>query len=99
MHSFRIYIASSSGGSAAIAGGLDRALVNALDGGPFNIEVINVLESPERAVADSIMVTPTIILKTPAPEIRVAGNCNDMAKVLEQLGLAGTTPPGKDCWK
>jgi len=56
--------------------------------------VINVLESPDQAVADGILVTPTIVRETPGPGTRVIGNCSDMASVLARLGLSGKPESG-----
>jgi circadian clock protein KaiB len=92
MHVFKLYVASSSGGRAALAGGLKRALGGVLEDGEFKIETINVLESPDQAIAGGILATPTIVRESPAPETRVTGDCSDMITVLDRLGL--TAGPG-----
>lgn len=88
MYAFKIYVASPSGGTGALVGGLNRAFGRVLDDGEFSIEVIHVLETPDKAVADGILATPTIVRETPGPEARVTGNCSDMAIVLVRLGLS-----------
>ena len=92
MYAFRIYIASPPEGAKAINEGFNGAIKHLLGGDRFTTEIFNVLESPERAVADNILATPTIIRKNPSPEARVTGDCTDMARVLERLGLPGPSP-------
>lgn len=54
-------------------------------GGDYQLEVINVLEHPEKAEEDKILATPTLIKQLPPPLRRVIGDLSDKDKVL--LGL------------
>jgi circadian clock protein KaiB len=51
------------------------------------LEIVDLLEHPLRAVADAIIVTPTLLKLAPLPAHRVVGNLNDRDKVL--LTLSG----------
>lgn len=95
MYCLKMYIASPSRRTQAISNGLTRELEKET-GGLFSLEVINVLESPERAVTDNIMATPTIIRETPLPAIRVTGNITDMKKIVARLGVGVVRPLGQE---
>ena len=51
------------------------------------IELIDVLKDPMRALADAILVTPTVVKLSPAPEIQIIGNLSEEEEVLRALGL------------
>lgn len=52
-----------------------------------DLEVVDVLSEPRRAVADEVLVTPTLIRLVPAPRIRLIGDLSDPATVLAALGV------------
>ena len=51
------------------------------------IEVVDVFREPQRALADGIFMTPTLIKLTPSPVCRIVGNLSDWPTVLNALGL------------
>ena len=51
------------------------------------IELIDVLKDPMRALADEILVTPTVVKLSPAPEQQIIGNLSEEEEVLRALGL------------
>jgi circadian clock protein KaiB len=51
------------------------------------LEIVDLLEDPRRALADGIIVTPTLLKVMPLPVQRVIGNLSDTTQVL--LTLAG----------
>ena len=53
--------------------------------GQYELQIIDVLESPELAEQDKILATPTLIKQLPPPLRRVIGDLSDKDKVL--LGL------------
>lgn len=55
----------------------------------FRLEIIDVLESPQRALADGIVVTPSLSKVSPSPARRIVGNLSDKGSVLRALGIAG----------
>ena len=83
---FRLYLAGGAPNSV-------RALTNlyALCRKHFpeshRIEVIDVLKEPLRALADAILVTPTVVKISPAPELQIIGNLSEEDEVLRALGL------------
>jgi circadian clock protein KaiB len=54
-------------------------------GDQYNVEIIDVLEQPQRAEEEKIMVTPTLIKQLPPPLQRIIGDMSNTEKVL--LGL------------
>ena len=53
--------------------------------GLYDLEIIDVLEFPDRAEEEKILATPTLIKSLPLPLRRVIGDLSDKEKVL--LGL------------
>jgi circadian clock protein KaiB len=53
--------------------------------GRYDVEIIDVLESPELAEEEKILATPTLIKRLPPPLRRVIGDLSQKEKVL--LGL------------
>jgi circadian clock protein KaiB len=54
--------------------------------GQYKLEIVDVLEHPQRAEDEKILATPTLIKQLPPPLRRVIGDLSDKEKVL--LGLA-----------
>jgi len=85
-HVFRLYLAGNAPNSV-------RALANLYTicqkyfPQSHRIEVIDVLKEPLRALAEAILVTPTVVKVSPAPELRIIGNLSDQDEVLRALGL------------
>lgn len=53
----------------------------------YSLEVIDVLEHPDRAEQDKILATPTVVKELPPPLRRIIGDLSDSAKVLLGLDL------------
>jgi len=64
---------------------LERILSD-LQGPPCELEVIDVLASPESAASEGILATPTLIKSSPPPQRRVTGDLSDSKKVLRAIG-------------
>jgi circadian clock protein KaiB len=55
--------------------------------------IIDVLERPQLAEDERILVTPTLIKPLPLPSRRVIGDLSDLEKVLSELDLMSATKP------
>lgn len=81
----RLYVAGDAPNSRTAL-----ANINAICGEHFaavhEIEVIDLLADPDRALADGIVVTPTLLKLHPPPAQRVIGNLSDTVQVLLALG-------------
>jgi circadian clock protein KaiB len=53
----------------------------------FRLEIIDVLEYPLRALANGIVVTPSLAKLSPLPAATVVGNLSDRSGVLRALGI------------
>jgi circadian clock protein KaiB len=55
----------------------------------FRLEIVDVLEYPRRALADGIVVTPSLAKVSPLPAATVVGNLSDKRELLRALGIRG----------
>ncbi len=55
----------------------------------FRLEIVDVLEYPRRAMADGIVVTPSLSKVFPLPAATVVGNLSDKGDLLRALGIRG----------
>jgi circadian clock protein KaiB len=53
----------------------------------FRLEIIDVLKYPLRALADGVVVTPSLAKLSPLPVATVVGNLSDKSGVLRALGV------------
>jgi len=64
-----------------------RTLCEAHLPGRHEIEVVDVLKHPERALADHITMTPTLIRLAPPPLLRIVGTLSQQNRALQALGV------------
>lgn len=82
----RLYIAGQSRLSIDTVAALRRICKEDLND-DYVIEIIDVLERPQLAEDEQIVVTPTLIKRLPPPLRRVIGDLSDRAQVLIGLEL------------
>ncbi len=88
MYKFKLYLYMSGETPPSVAGAYNlRVLLDKELKGQYSLEVINVLDNPQRAEEDNILATPTLIKASPPPEKRVVGDLSDKERVLTALGL------------
>jgi circadian clock protein KaiB len=58
----------------------------------YELEIVDVLEHPQRAEDERILATPTLIKQLPPPLRRVIGDLSDKDKVLMGLEVRPTPP-------
>lgn len=83
---FRLYIAGGAPNSVRALANL-YALCRKHFPESHRIEVIDVLQEPLRALAEAILVTPTVVKMFPVPQQQIIGNLSEEAEVLRALGL------------
>jgi circadian clock protein KaiB len=81
----RLYIAGSAPNSLRAAENL-KTLCTSHFPGRCNLEIVDVLKEPLRALSDDILVTPTLVKLGPGPTARVIGDLSDERRVLSALG-------------
>ena len=79
-----LYVTGTSPRTRIAIDNLDRICKQELDG-RYELEIVDVLEHPQRAEDEKILATPTLIKQLPLPLRRVIGDLSDKEKVL--LGL------------
>lgn len=60
--------------------------------GDYEMNVVNVLEMPEKAIEREVFVTPTVIRELPEPVLRILGDLSDHRSILTAIELDGDTP-------
>lgn len=58
----------------------------------IELEIIDVVKNPERALRDGVLITPMLVRVGPPPERRILGRLSDRAMVLSLLGLEDARP-------
>jgi circadian clock protein KaiB len=88
MWNLRLYIAGQSPMSLRALANLQKLCDEHL-AGHYEIEVVDLIEHPQRAQADDIIAIPTLIRTSPAPERRAIGDLSRTDRVLEGLQMDG----------
>jgi circadian clock protein KaiB len=84
---FRLYIAGDAQNATRAAANL-KALCRAHLADRYDIEIVDVFREPERALADGIFMTPTLVKLAPSPAPRrIVGTLSQTEPVLQALGL------------
>ena len=86
VYRFRLYIAGDTPNSTNALANL-TALCNEQLQGQHEIEVVDVFREPGRALAESVLMTPTLLKLSPAPVQRIVGSLADLRKVVLALSL------------
>ncbi|HVC10284.1 MAG TPA: circadian clock KaiB family protein [Burkholderiales bacterium] len=82
----RLYIVGGAPNSVQAVANLDAICREYLKD-DFRLEVVDILRHPQRAMAEGVLVTPSLAKLSPLPIANVVGNLSDKAKVLLALGL------------
>lgn len=85
-----LYVTGNSPRTRVAIDNLNRICSQELDG-RYELEIIDVLENPQRAEDERILATPTLIKQLPPPLRRVIGDLSDKEKVLLGLEVRPTT--------
>jgi circadian clock protein KaiB len=83
----RLYIAGAAPISELARANLD-ALLASCGAADCELEVIDCIREPRRALAEGVFVTPTLIKAAPGPAQTIVGALSDARRVLAALGLA-----------
>lgn len=84
----RLYVAGAAPNSLAALDNLRALCRDEADGG-CDLEVVDVLEAPERALDDGIIVTPTLVRLDARPPAYIVGDLSDRESLLVVLGIRG----------
>ena len=86
MYQLRLYLSGDTDRSKKAVKDLKALLEDKLKDQYF-LQIINILDDPEKAEDDSILATPTVVKRSPPPMRRVIGDLSKGESVLAKLGL------------
>jgi circadian clock protein KaiB len=80
----RLYVAGSAPNSQLALSNV-KAICETHFAAGHELEIVDMLQHPRRALADGIIVTPTLLKLLPLPLKRIIGNLSDTANVVLTL--------------
>jgi circadian clock protein KaiB len=86
----RLYVAGASPNSTLAVANL-RAALGGVSEHRVELEIVDILEDPDRGLRDAVVLTPMLVRLEPLPERRVLGSLGDRAVLLSVLGLLEAT--------
>lgn len=89
--SLRLYIVAGAPNSTAAQRNLEAILTD-LGAGHFALEIVDCVIEPLRALAEGVVVTPTLVKVSPAPTRTIIGTLSDRASVAAVLALDAPQP-------
>lgn len=84
----RLYVAGGAPNSVQAIANLKAICREHLKQG-YKLEIVDVVEQPLRALADGVVVTPSLTKLSPSPAANVVGNLSDRSSLLRALGIRG----------
>ena len=89
MYTFKLYVTGHTEMTANIIEQVRQMLRDSLDVSQDepNLEIINILQTPQRAIEDKVFATPTLVKVSPPPPRRIIGDLSDKRKVTAALDL------------
>ena len=85
-YNLRLYVAGQTPKSLAAIENLRRICEDHLSG-RYNIEIVDLLVTPQLAAGDQIVALPTLVRYLPPPLKRIIGNLSDVERVLVGLDI------------
>ena len=89
----RLYVAGQTTKSLTAFANLKRLCEEHLEG-RYQIEVIDLLKSPQLARGDQILAIPTLVRRLPEPVKKIIGDLSNTERVLVGLDLRARTTKG-----
>ena len=83
---FRLYVAGDAPNSLQAIANLTQLCETHL-ADRYDIEIVDVLLDPKRALTESIFMTPTLVSDSPFPGHRIVGTLSNTEPILQILGL------------
>lgn len=84
-YTFKLYITGQSPNSTRAIENLKYFCEEVLKE-QYEIDVIDVLETPQLAVYHNIIATPTLVKETPSPAKRIIGDLSNKEKLMSMIG-------------
>lgn len=87
----RLYVAGDGPNSTAARANLSR-LLGDCPPGSYDVEIVDCLREPLRAIEEGVFVTPTLLRVSPLPRRTIIGALSETMSVSAALGLAQSQP-------
>lgn len=85
--SLRLYVAGDGPNSSEARANL-AMILESRPGTRYELEIVDFLREPQRALSDGVIVTPTLVKLGPPPAQRIIGTLRETLKVRAALGIA-----------
>ena len=82
----RLYVVEGAPNSVQAIANLEAICREHFKNG-YKLEIVDILEHPQRAMAEGVLVTPSLAKLSPLPTANIVGNLSNKAKVLLALGI------------
>jgi hypothetical protein len=82
----RLYVIAGAPNSIAARANL-ASILSAIGPDSFELEVVDCTADPQRALAEGVLVTPTLVKAAPDPAQTIIGTLSDRDLVTSALGL------------
>jgi circadian clock protein KaiB len=86
LYDLRLYVAGQTPRSVAALANLQKLCEEHL-AGKYRIEVVDLVESPQRARGDQILAIPTLVRRLPEPIRKIIGDLSNSERVLVGLDI------------
>ena len=83
----RLFVAGRTPRAETAVDNLRELCERQLGDGSYKLEIIDVLENPELAEEERILMTPTLVKSVPLPVRRIVGDLSDAEAVARALGF------------
>lgn len=81
----RLYVAGNSPNSLRARANLKTVCAGL--SGPVDLEIVDILLAPVRALTDGVLLTPTLVKLAPPPLLKMVGDLSDTLRVRAALGF------------
>jgi circadian clock protein KaiB len=88
---FTVYVAGDATNSQLALENL-RSICGKHFNGSAQIDIVDALAEPIRALEAGVVVTPTVVRVSPEPRLVLVGNLSDETRLMAALGLNGQKP-------
>ena len=88
--SLRLYLSKGAPASRLALADL-RDICKQRFGQSWELEIVDATDSPQRALSDGVLITPTLLKLSPPPFSMIAGNLTQMKKFLALLQVGSPT--------
>ena len=94
-----LYVAGEGDLAARARSNLAEAVDSQLKGHDVNLEVVDVLASPTRAVEDQVILTPMLRILEPRPEVTLVGDLSNQTRLKGLLSPDRHDEPGGSAFR